>query len=284
MAKKQNEYAVELRPVAELQPYENNPRLNDDAVDACANSLRAFGFRQPIVVDADGVIIAGHTRYKAALKLGLERVPVHVAKELTSAQVAEYRIADNKTGELAEWDFPKLKLELVDLQTADADFNPLDFGFNEAELLALLGDEAEEGLTDPDDAPEPPETSDIKPGTLFKLGQHRLLCGDSTSAQDVERLFGGEKADLYVTDPPYNVDYTGGTGMKIENDAMAADEFDDFLAAAFTNADGAMQPGAAFYIWHTDSNGLQFRIAAQRAGWQVRECLIWVKNALVLGR
>ena len=198
-------FTVGLRKIDDIQPYERNPRLNDDAVDAVAESLRQFGFRQPIVVDAEGVIIVGHTRWKAAKKLGLVKVPVHVATDLTPEQIRAYRIADNKTGELAEWDLDLLPIELQDLQQAEYDLSLL--GFDEDELAKLLAGEAgvSAGLTDPDDVPEPPDDPVTQPGDLWVLGNHRLLCGDSSSTADLDRLLDGASIDMVNTDPPYNV-------------------------------------------------------------------------------
>jgi ParB-like chromosome segregation protein Spo0J len=169
---------VELRDITSIRPYEKNPRVNDGAVDAVAASLKQFGFRQPIVVDADGVIICGHTRYKAAQKLGLAKVPVHVAKDLTPEQVKAYRIADNKTAELAEWDMDLLPIELKDLQAADFDLSML--GFDEDELAKLLDGGTKEGLTDPDAVPETPEEPVTKPGDLWLLGTYTTCphCGE----------------------------------------------------------------------------------------------------------
>ncbi|MCL6546732.1 MAG: ParB N-terminal domain-containing protein [Bryobacteraceae bacterium] len=170
---------IELWPLSKVKPYPNNPRLNDDAVDAVAASLREFGFRQPIVVDTEGVIICGHTRWKAAQKLGLEKVPVHVAKDLSPEQIKAYRIADNQTASLAEWDYDLLPIELGELQAANYDLGLL--GFDQDELAKLLGGELQEGLTDPDDVPAPPDEAITQPGDLWILGDHRLLCGDSSS-------------------------------------------------------------------------------------------------------
>ncbi len=194
---------IELRPLADITPYENNPRINDGAVDAVAASLREFGFRQPIVVDTEGVIVCGHTRYKAALKLGLEKAPVHVAKDLSPAQIKAYRIADNKSGELAEWNFDLLPIELGELQAMEFDLASL--GFDEKELTKLLNAGGNAGLTDPDEVPSPPDEATTRPGDLWILGKHRLLCGDSSSATDLDRLLDGEVIHLVNTDPPYNV-------------------------------------------------------------------------------
>jgi ParB-like chromosome segregation protein Spo0J len=169
---------IEIRDIATIHPYEKNPRINDGAVDAVAGSLRQFGFRQPIVVDEAGVIICGHTRYKAALKLGLKQVPVHVAKDLTPEQVRAYRIADNKTAELAEWNMELLPIELKDLQAADFDLSLL--GFDDEELAKLLDGGVQAGLTDPDEVPEPPDEAITKPGDLWLLGAYTTCphCGE----------------------------------------------------------------------------------------------------------
>ena len=194
---------IELWNVTDVKPYEKNPRINDQAVDAVAASLKEFGFRQPIVVDADGVVIVGHTRLKGAIKLGLAKVPVHVARDLTPAQIKAYRIADNQTATLAEWDMDLLPIELKDLQDLEFDMSLLGFGAED--MAAMLADAGNEGLTDPDDVPLPPDEATTKPGDLIILGNHRLLCGDSSKAQDVDRLMGGARAHLVNTDPPYNV-------------------------------------------------------------------------------
>jgi len=198
-----NAFKVELRPLAEIKPYEKNPRLNDDAVAAVANSIQAFGWRQPIVVDGEGVIICGHTRWKAAQRLGLEMVPVHIATDLTPEQVRAYRIADNKSSELAEWNMELLPLEMSELQGAGIDWSSL--GFSADDLAKIFDPGVQDGLTDPDAIPEPPDEPITKRGDLWILGEHRLLCGDSASAADVDRLLAGQPIHLVNTDPPYNV-------------------------------------------------------------------------------
>jgi DNA modification methylase len=201
-------FDVELRPIDAIKPYEKNPRLNDGAVDAVAASLREFGFRQPIVVDAEGVIIVGHTRWKAAKKLGLAKVPVHVATDLPPDKVRAYRIADNKTGEIAEWDMTILPIELSDLRDSGYDMEVL--GFDDEELGKLLSEAAgiKEGLTDPDAIPEPPDDPITQRGDIWVLGDHRLMCGNSGSVADLDRLLaagGVNVIDLVNMDPPYNV-------------------------------------------------------------------------------
>ncbi|GJQ27325.1 MAG: methyltransferase [Phycisphaerae bacterium] len=199
---------IEQRPLGRIKPYEKNPRINDAAVDAVAESIQRFGFRQPIVVDGEGVIVCGHTRWRAAQKLGLDKVPVHVARDMTPEQIRAYRIADNKTAELAEWNLELLNIELGELKDAGIDWSLL--GFDADELAKLLGGEIKSGLTDPDDVPEPPDEAITQPGDLWVLGEHRLLCGDSSSVADVDRLLAdGRDArstiHLVNTDPPYNV-------------------------------------------------------------------------------
>lgn len=264
-----------IKGIDEIRPYENNPRVNDGAVGAVAESIREFGFQQPIVVDRDGVIIAGHTRYKAAKKLGLTEVPVVVAGNLTDEQVRAYRLADNKTGELAEWDFSALEEELAGIGELDMSM----FGFEPKEMI-----EPEE-ITEDDYEEEPPEVPKARPGDVYQLGRHRLMCGDSTDVQSVQKLCQGQ-VDLLLTDPPYGVDYTGKTkdALKIQNDAKTDEALRDMLADAFSAANAMMKPGAVFYIWHADLKSLVFRLACQMAGWEVRQVLIWAKNTMVMGR
>ena len=264
-----------IKGLDEIRPYENNPRVNDGAVGAVAESIREFGFQQPIVVDRDGVIIAGHTRYKAAQKLGLTEVPVVVAGNLTDEQVRAYRLADNKTGELAEWNFSALEEELAGIGELDMSL----FGFEPKEMK-----EPEE-ITEDDYEEEPPEVPKARVGDIYQLGRHRLMCGDSTDVQAVQKLCQGQ-VDLLLTDPPYGVDYTGKTkdALKIQNDAKTDEALRDMLADAFSAANVVMKPGAVFYIWHADSKSLVFRLACQMAGWEVRQVLIWAKNTMVMGR
>ena len=194
---------VELRPVSEIQPYENNPRINDAAVEAVAESIKQFGWRQPIVVDPNGIIVVGHTRWKAAKRLELCKVPVHVAKDLSPEQLRAYRIADNKTAELSGWEFDLLTQELSELELTDIDLESL--GFTGDEIGELLGRTPQDGLSDPDAVPEPPDDPVTQTGDLYVLGNHRLLCGDSSSTVDVDRLLDGASIHLVNTDPPYNV-------------------------------------------------------------------------------
>ena len=193
---------VHLRPIESVQPYDKNPRKNDLAVEGVAKSLKAFGFRQPIVVDAQGVIVVGHTRWKAARQLGLTQVPVHVATGLTPEQIKAYRLADNRTNEVAEWDFELLPLELGELKELGYDIS--DLGWNEEELGSVFAS-ANPGLCDPDECPLPPDAATTVRGDIWQLGNHRLMCGDSSSAQDLDALLAGAPIHLVNTDPPYNV-------------------------------------------------------------------------------
>lgn len=260
----------------DLKPYENNPRKNDDAVKYVAESIKEFGFKVPIVIDKNNVIVAGHTRYKAAKKLKMSEVPCIIADDLTDEQIKAFRLADNKVAEKAEWDFDLLNAELDDIIDLDMEL----FGFEDA-----LQDDAEEAVEDEFEVELPAEPKS-KLGDIYQLGNNRLMCGDSTVLEDVEKLMGGEQADMLLTDPPYNVNYEGKTKdkLKIKNDQMGNDNFRQFLTDAFSNADMVMKPGAVFYIWHADSEGYNFRGACFDAGWTVRQCLIWNKNSMVIGR
>jgi site-specific DNA-methyltransferase (adenine-specific) len=274
---------IELRVISEIRPYENNPRINDKAVEAVMASLKEFGFRQPLVVDKDGIIIVGHTRYKAAQKLGLEKVPVHVAKDLTQAQIKAYRIADNQTATIADWNYELLPLELTQLQDANFDLELL--GFDSTELAKLLDPGIKDGLTDPDDVPEPPAEPITKPGDIWILGDHRLMCGDSTKKEDVARLMNGQLADMVFTDPPYNVSYIGGTEdeMTIKNDAMSAEDYEKFMDAFFAMYRQSIKPAASLYVCHASSWQLETELAIRRAGFKVRNPIIWAKNCGAFG-
>ena len=232
---------IEMWTLDRVRPYENNPRNNEKAVDAVAASIKEFGFSQPIVVDSDSVIIVGHTRLKAAQKLGLERVPVVVASHLTPEQVRAYRIADNKTAEIAEWNYDLLPIELSALQEANYDLGLL--GFSTDELAKLMDTGVNEGLTDPDDVPLPPDEAITQPGDLWILGKHRLLCGDSSNPEHLDRLLAGAPIHLVNTDPPYNVKVEPRSKNAIAaglssftNDAASSKLKNDQGMAAFTHA------------------------------------------------
>ena len=263
--------------IADLKPYEKNPRMNENAVPYVANSIKEFGFKVPIIVDKKNVIVAGHTRYKAAMQLGMDTVPCIVADDLTPQQIKAFRLADNKTAEKAEWDIGTLEDELA----AIIDMDMSIFGFED--ILDELKEEQDAEEDDYSEETAPPKTS---PGQIWQLGEHRLMCGDSTQEGDVLRLVGGYKMDLLITDPPYNVDYEGKTkdALKIQNDKLGDAEFREFLQKAFTNADTVMRQGACFYIWYASCEAYNFVGACADAGWTVRQNLIWEKNIMVIGR
>lgn len=261
-------------------PYENNPRKNDDAVDEVANSIEKFGFKNPIIVDKSNVIIAGHTRLKASIKLGLTHVPVIVADDLSADQANALRLIDNKTGEISKWDKAKLEEELKNINWADLDCLMTDFGFNDvfaSEEVEVVDDDFDEGqyLSD-----EPYSVQ----GDIYLLGKHRVMCGDSTDAEQVAKLLDGKKADMVFTDPPYNVNYEGSDGQSIQNDDMGDAEFHDFLFLVFKNLFDSMKEGAPIYVCHADSEGLNFRSAFKEAGFKLAQCLIWAKNSFTMGR
>jgi len=312
---------IELRNVTDVRPYDNNPRVNDEGVDALAASIREFGFRQPIVVDDDSVIIVGHTRWKAAQKLGLEQVPVHVAAGLTPDQVRAYRIADNQTSSLSDWDFELLPAEIALLQ--DADFDIALLGFSQDELTEIMGEQAEEGLTDPDDIPLPADAAVTQPGDLWILGDHRLLCGDSSNAADVDRLLAGAKVQLVNSDPPYGVrveprsnnaiaaglsSFQGATHHQsldlarhprkskptqkklrakdrpLANDFVTDEEFDRLLDAWFGNISRVLEPGRGFYIWGGYANLGNYPPFLKKHSLYFSQGIVWDKQHPVLTR
>ena len=265
---------IVMKKTSELIEYENNPRNNEAAIDAVANSIKEFGFKVPIVITKENVIIAGHTRLKASLKLGLATVPCIVADDLTEGQIKAFRLADNKTAELASWDFTKLESEL---ESIEMDMSV--FGFEELE--SKVPDNATDDDFDPTE--EFTETPYTKKDDIYLLGNHRVMCGDATNKESVDKLIQDEKVDLTFTDPPYNVDYEGTAG-KIMNDKMEDNTFYLFLFQAFKNMFEHTKPGGAIYVCHADTEGINFRTAFKNAGFKLAECLVWVKNALVLGR
>jgi len=313
---------IELRPVADIKPYEQNPRLNDGAIDAVAASLKQFGFRQPIVVDTGGVIVCGHTRWKAAQKLGLEKAPVHVARDLTAEQIRAYRIADNKTAEFAEWDMDLLAIELDALRQVDVDLAAL--GFDQDELAKILAGDLKDGLTDPDSIPAPPDEAITRPGDLWVLGDHRLLCGDSALPADVDRLMDGQPIHLVNTDPPYNVKVEprsnnaiaaglssfpeakrthhqsfdvarqgekAATHKKLRakdrplaNDFVTDEAFDALLDAWFGNMARVLLPGRGFYIWGGYANLGNYPPFLRKHALYFSQGIVWDKQHPVLTR
>jgi DNA modification methylase len=312
---------VELRNIEGIKPYPRNPRKNEQAVDAVAKSIREFGFNQPIVMDQHGMIIVGDTRYKAALKLGLKQVPVHVATHLTPEQIKAYRIADNKLAELADWDHDRLVQELVELEQMA--FNLDLLGFEPEELQELCGKEITPGLTDPDEIPEPPDAAVTKIGDLYILGDHRLLCGDGSIAEDVDRLLAGDPIHLVHTDPPYNVrveprsnnaiaaglsSFEGTkhhqsldlarhpakakpTGAKprpkdrpLANDYVSDAAFDKLLHAWFGNMARVLLPGRSFFVWGRYANCANYPPVLKACQLYFSQAIIWVKEHPVLTR
>ncbi|WP_207654970.1 DNA modification methylase [Haloimpatiens massiliensis] len=278
---------IEMLSVNQLVPYTKNARHNEKAVDKVASSIKEFGFKNPIIIDANNEIIAGHTRLMAAKKLGIDEIPTIKVDDLSPEQVKAFRIADNKTSEYAEWDFELLAKELEDLKNDGYSLDLTGFDFSEAEkLMDDFKEEVESDETEEETVPPPPDDPITKRGDIWLLGKHRLMCGDSTVKADVEKLMDGQKANLIVTDPPYNVDYTGKTkdALKIENDKMDNDSFYDFLFDAFTRLYEVAEDGAGVYIFHADSEGLNFRKAMIESGFKLAQCCIWAKQTMVMGR
>lgn len=289
--------------VSDLKPYERNPRRNDHAVAYVAESIKQVGYITPIVCDENMLVLAGETRLKAMKQSGQAQVQVLKVTGLTEEQKKKFRILDNKVGEVAEWDEELLESELEDLDFEGFDFFDIDEeeghwtdDYTPAGAQASPSDptpsdrspaHAQETIQEDEDFDiAPPAQAKAAYGQIYQLGRHRLMCGDSTKEADVAKLMDGALADLFITDPPYNVDYTGGTAdqLKILNDNMAEDEYLSFLRTAFHAADSFLRPGGAFYIWHADSEGLTVRRSCEDVGWKIRQCLVWNKNSIVLGR
>lgn len=286
---------IELKPIDSLIPYIRNPRVNQKAVPKVKSSIKEFGFRQPIVVDTENVIVVGHTRWLAAKELGITEVPVHVADSLTPAQIQAYRIADNRTNEEADWDTELLSIELVDLKASG--FNLELTGFDAKELNFLIDTKASDVIEDDSDAivdkvEECQQKWKVQLGDMFSLGQHRILCGDSTKAEDVSRVLMQDKPLLMVTDPPYGIEYDAdwrthaknadgslmstGTGRakgKVENDDNA-----DWTAA------WKLFSGDVVYIWHGDKQSSIIIAGLVASGFELRSQIIWAKNNLVISR
>lgn len=258
-----------------ITPYEKNQKKHPKKqIEQVANSIKEFGMNQPIVVDKQGVIIVGHGRYEALKLLKWEIKPEYIkVVDLTEEQAKAYRLADNKLNE-SEWDMALVIEELKGLSEPMLELTGFD------KDLIIEPDEKD------DEVPEVPEEPKSKLGDLYELGGHRVLCGDSLNLEDVHKLAANIKVDMYLTDPPYNVAYEGKTkdALTIENDSMSDTDFRQFLKDAYTGADSIMKAGAVFYIWHADSEGYNFRGACHDIGWKVRQCLIWNKQSMVMGR
>ena len=272
----------ETATIASLMLDPANVRTHDSKnLESIKASLARFGQQTPIVVNSKGIVVAGNARLMAAKMLNWSSVEI-VRTDLEGAEAIAYAIADNRTAELAGWDEAALAQQLAALQIDDEELANIA-GFTDAEIEAMIldGKEIEE-----DEVPEPPVDPITKTGDLWLLGTHRVLCGDSTKAEDVARLMMEQKAELWLTDPPYNVDYVGKTkdALKVENDSMSNDDFKKFLVACFIVAFKNMKPGASFYVFHADTEGYNFRGAIYECEEKVRQCLIWVKNCLIMGR
>lgn len=276
---------MELVKADKLVPYQNNARTHSpEQITKLRSSLREFGFINPIIIDKDYGVIAGHGRLMAAKEEGIDEVPCVFADHLSEAQKKAYIIADNRMAEDAGWDEELLRVEIEALQ--DADFDPMLTGFDESELAALFGNAGNEEVEDDDfDLTAALEkASFVERGDIWTVGRHRLMCGDATDASDVDALMGDAKANLMLTDPPYGVSFESSSGLTIKNDNIKGDKFYTFLFDAFTNMKTHMEKGGAAYCFHADTEGLTFRQAFIDAGFHLAGVCIWVKNSLVLGR
>ena len=276
---------MQLVPLSKLVPYINNARTHSpEQVTKLRSSLREFGFVNPVIIDRDYGIIAGHGRVMAAKEEGIEEVPCVFVDYLTEAQKKAYIIADNRFAQDAGWDEELLRIEIEALQGMDFDVGLT--GFNDDEIADLFDangkSEAEDDDFDLSAALE--KASFVQRGDIWTVGRHRLMCGDATSTEDVAALMDGKKANLIVTDPPYNVDFKSSNGLSIKNDKLENDKFYKFLLAAFHNMAANLEKGGAAYVFHADTEGLNFRRAFIDAGFHLAGCCIWVKNSLVLGR
>ena len=280
---------IKIAEISTIKPYENNPRkLSEDAIKKVAMSLKEYGFRQPIVVDKNMVIVAGHTRYRASKKLGLKQVPISVIDNLSEEQINAYRIADNRTAEESEWDNELLKMEIKELEAKDFKLDLL--GFNDEQLNNILFEE-KQGLTDEDEVPETPEEPTSKLGDIWKLGNHRVMCGDSKIQDEVKKLMDNNLADLLHTDPPYNVNYSNAERPnpskkdlgKIKNDVMSKEDFYIFLKDCFTTAYIFLKEDSSAYIWHSSAEQINFTKAFIDAGFTFSQQIIW-KKPMLLGR
>ena len=273
---------MKLVPITKLIPYVNNARTHSPSqINKLRSSLREFGFINPVIIDRDYGVIAGHGRILAAKEEGITEVPCVFADHLTEAQKKAYIIADNRMAMDAGWDEELLRVEIEALQAEN--FDPLLTGFDEKELSKLFDDGLDAKEDDFDVEAELQKPTFSKSGDVWTLGRHRLVCGDSTKAETYETLLGNTKANLIITDPPYNVNYEGSAG-KIKNDNMASENFYQFLLDAFSCMEKALADDGSIYVFHADTEGLNFRRAFADAGFYLSGCCIWKKQSLVLGR
>ena len=280
-------HTTEMKMVStsKLIPYVNNARTHSqEQVNKLRGSLREFGFINPVIIDSDFNVIAGHGRLMAAKEEGIEEVPCVLVDYLTEAQKKAYILADNRYAQDAGWDEELLRLEIESLEGMDFDVSLT--GFDDQEIADLFADGESTGAEDDDfdlsDALE--KAAFVERGDVWQVGRHRLMCGDATSPEDVATLMDGKKANLIITDPPYNVAFESSDGLSIKNDKMENDKFYEFLLAAFKNMAEHLEKGGSAYVFHADTEGLNFRKAFIDAGFHLSGCCIWVKNSLVLGR
>ena len=276
---------MQLVAVTKLIPYVNNARTHSaEQIMKLRSSLREFGFINPVIIDRDYNVIAGHGRIMAAKEEGIKEVPCVFVDYLTEAQKKAYILADNRMAMDAGWDEELLRVEIEALQ--DADFDIGLTGFDENDLADLFGNDDTSDVKDYeyDLSVALEKAAFVEKGDIWTVGRHRLKCGDATSIEDVDALMDGKKANLVITDPPYNVAFESSDGLSIKNDKMANDKFYEFLLSAFKNMANHLESGGSAYVFHADTEGLNFRRAFIDAGFHLSGCCIWVKNSLVLGR
>lgn len=276
---------MQLVPISKLVPYVNNARTHSaEQVTKLRSSLREFGFINPVIIDRDYGIIAGHGRVLAAKEEQIEDVPCVFADFLSEAQKKAYILADNRFAQDAGWDEELLRIEIESLQGADFDVSLT--GFEEQEIADLFAGEEENTAKDDnfDLSAALEKAAFVEHGDIWTVGKHRLLCGDATNPEDVKRLLEGKKANLIVTDPPYGVSFKSSDGLTIQNDSMKNEEFYTFLLSAFQCMTEHLESGGSAYVFHADTEGLNFRKAFIDAGFHLAGVCIWVKNSLVLGR
>lgn len=276
---------MNLVDIDKLIPYVNNARTHSkEQINKLRASIREFGFINPVIIDRDYNVIAGHGRIMASKEEGIDKVPCVFVDYLTDAQKKAYILADNRMALDADWDEELLKVEIESLQGADFDLNLT--GFDEAELMDIFGDDNQSRAKDDDfDLTAALEkASFVEKGDVWTVGRHRLMCGDATSSEDVSTLMGKTKANLILTDPPYGVSFKSSSGLTIQNDSMKNEEFYNFLLASFKCMAEHLENGGSAYVFHADTEGLNFRKAFIDAGFHLAGCCIWVKDSLVLGR
>ena len=276
---------MNLVDVDKLIPYVNNARTHSkEQINKLRASIREFGFINPVIIDRDYNVIAGHGRILASQEEGIDKVPCVFVDYLTDAQKKAYIIADNRMALDADWDEELLKIEIESLK--DEDFDLSFTGFDESELLDLFGDDSKGKVEDDnfDLSSALEKASFVEKGDVWTIGKHKLMCGDATSKEDVQTLMGDTKGNLILTDPPYGVSFKSSSGLTIENDSMKNDEFYNFLLSAFKNMADHLEKGGSAYVFHADTEGLNFRKAFVDSGFHLAGCCIWVKNSLVLGR